>query len=153
MSNCRICNIELNENNWFPSLKKRGSAICKKCNNNKMQIWRENNRRRANAMALKHYYKNPKKHHAAVHKARVKLRLDMIKDYGGKCVDCGIIDVDVLDIDHVNNNGAEHRRKNLYGYNLYRYLKKLGFPKDEYQLLCRNCNWKKEILRRRASCL
>lgn len=151
MKICRVCNIELTGENWFVSLKKRGSCICKKCNNDKMQQWRRLHREQANELALKHYRKNPKKHHLAVNKSRVKVRLDMIIAYGGKCVNCGITDFDVIDLDHINNNGAEHRRKNLYGYNLYRYLKKLNFPKDEYQLLCRNCNWKKELQRRKSS--
>jgi len=149
MDNCRKCGIELTDKNWVKSLRNKNSKICKSCHLKLNQEWRKDHKERSNAMALKHYYKNPKKHHIAVHKARVKLRLDMIKDYGGKCIDCGITDVDVLDIDHIKNNGAEHRRKKLYGYNLYRYLKKRGFPKDDYQLLCRNCNWKKELKRRR----
>lgn len=150
MNKCRVCDIELTDENWFPSLKKKNCSICKKCNNDKMQLWRENNRGRANEMSLKHYRKNPQKHHKLVHFARVKLRIDMIIEYGGKCVRCTVSDIDLLDIDHINNNGAEHRKIDLFGYNLYRLLKKQGYPKDDYQLLCKNCNWKKEILRRRG---
>jgi hypothetical protein len=153
MTKCRVCGIELTEENWMPSLMNKNCKICRNCNNDKGRKWRQENRKRANEMALKHYRLDPKKHHIAVHKARIKLRLDMIQEYGGKCNHCGIADVDVLDIDHINNNGAKHRKKGLYGYNLYRYLKKLGFPKDEYQLLCRNCNWKKELKRRREGSL
>ena len=58
MYNCRVCQVVLTNENWFPSLKKRGSIICKKCNNDKMQLWRESNRGRTNAMALKNYRKN-----------------------------------------------------------------------------------------------
>ena len=145
MGNCRKCNIELNQNNWVKSLRKKNSKICSKCNLALGNKWRKENRKRANANALKHYYKNPQKHHKVVHKARVKVRIDMNAEYGGKCSNCGISDIDILDIDHINNNGAEDRRNNLYGYNLYRHLKKKGYPKDEYQLLCKNCNWKKHL--------
>jgi len=145
MENCRVCNIELTGDNWAPSLKKKNSRICKKCHYEKGMVWRNKNRNRVNKSALKHYKKDPSKHHKAVHKARVKVRLDMIKAYGGKCVRCGISDVDVMDIDHINNNGAEDRKNHLHGYNLYRHLKKHGWPKDEFQLLCKNCNWKKHL--------
>mgnify|MGYP001599221854 CR=1 FL=1 len=145
MEKCRVCEIELNAINWFPSLKKRGSLICKKCNNDKMSLWRADNRERANKMALKHYRKDPKKHHDSVHKARVKVRVEMIVAYGGKCNHCAISDIEVLDIDHIDNSGASDRKNNLHGYNLYRKLKKEGFPKENFQLLCKNCNWKKHL--------
>jgi hypothetical protein len=30
--------IELTDENWFPSLKKKNCIICKKCNNDKKQL-------------------------------------------------------------------------------------------------------------------
>ena len=101
------------------------------------------------AYSIDRYFRNPKKSQAITHKSRVKVRLDMIKEYGGKCCHCGIDDIDVLDIDHIHNNGSEQRKNGLYGYNLYRLLKKTNWPKDDFQLLCKNCNWKKELKRRR----
>jgi len=29
---CRICEVELTDKNWYPSLKKRNSKLCKNCN-------------------------------------------------------------------------------------------------------------------------
>lgn len=46
----------------------------------------------------------------------------------------------VLDVDHVNNDGAEHRKE--VRSNFYAWLKQQGFP-EGYQILCRNCNWAK----------
>ena len=145
MDKCRVCNIELTDGNWAKSLKNKNSRICKECHYKNGMIWRNKNRDKVNKSALKNYYKDPKKHHIAVQKARVKVRLDMISEYGGECSTCGISDVDVLDIDHIDNNGADDRKHNLYGYNLYRHLKRLGWPKDNFQLLCKNCNWKKHL--------
>ena len=145
MGKCRVCNVELTDENWAPSLRNKNSRICKKCHYEKGMIWRRGNRDRVNKSSRKHYRKDPSKHHKAVDKARKKVRIDMIAAYGGKCARCGISDVDVLAIDHIYNNGAEDRRNHLYGYNLYRQLKKLGWPKDEFQLLCKNCNWKKHL--------
>jgi len=56
-------------------------------------------------------------------------------------------------MDHVLNNGAAHR-KQMYpkikrrrgsGYGFYLWLKKQGFPQDEFQLLCMTCNWGKKM--------
>jgi hypothetical protein len=66
-------------------------------------------------------------------------------EYGGKCLNCGITDIDVLDIDHIKNNGSIHRKTGFHGHRLYQLLKKENYPKEDYQLLCRNCNWKKYI--------
>lgn len=75
----------------------------------------------------------------------------MVAAYGGKCAHCGINDQVVLDIDHIDNNGSIHRKQGIHGWQLYRLLKRQGWPKDNYQLLCKNCNWRKEILRRRPA--
>jgi len=151
MEVCRVCGIELTDDNWAPSLRKKNSRICKKCHYENGVKWRSNNRDKVAINQRRYYKKDPSKHHAAVHKVRVKVRLDMIKAYGGECRRCGISDVEVLDIDHIHNNGAEDRRNHLHGYNLYRHLKKLGWPKDDFQLLCKNCNWKKHLANIRKS--
>lgn len=58
------------------------------------------------------------------------------------CIRCGIADIDVLTIDHINGGGAKHRRE--VGHSFYRYLIKGGYPSG-YQVLCCNCNMKKRI--------
>lgn len=148
MKNCRVCNVKLDESNWAHSLMRKNSKICKECHNKKGKEWRKNNRSKVNKYSLSAYYRNPEKSHKITHKHRKKLRIEMIDEYGGKCSDCGISDYDVLSIDHIDNTGSEDRKNGLYGYNLYRKLKKESWPKHNYQLLCRNCNWKKEIKRR-----
>lgn len=153
MNNCRICNCVLSDDNWMNSLKNKNSKICRNCNNTKGREWRNNNKEKSNLYQLNRYYNNPKKVHEIVNKSRKKVRIDMIIEYGGKCVYCNINDFEVLDIDHISNDGAIDRKNGLFGYNLYRYLKKNKWPKDNFQLLCKNCNWKKELRRRRESSL
>jgi hypothetical protein len=151
MKQCRVCANLLTKENWMPSLEKKNCAICRECNNAKGREWRKNNREKFNKYSLERYFKNPKRSHEITNRSRVKVRIEMIQSYGGKCCNCGVDDIDVLDIDHVHNNGAEDRKNNLYGYNLYRRLKKLNWPKNNYQLLCKNCNWKKHLLNIRKS--
>lgn len=60
--------------------------------------------------------------------------------YGLECVCCGESEIVFLTIDHMNNDGAEHRREiGRSGIRFYRWLTKNGLP-DGYQTLCFNCN-------------
>lgn len=76
-----------------------------------------------------------------------EIRTKVIEHYSkGKncCARCGIGDMRVLDLDHINNDGAEQRKKvSSVTYWVYRN----NFP-EGYQVLCRNCNWVKEIEKR-----
>uniref|UniRef100_A0A6M3K2M8 Uncharacterized protein n=1 Tax=viral metagenome TaxID=1070528 RepID=A0A6M3K2M8_9ZZZZ len=77
---------------------------------------------------------------------------DVLKHYGGdppKCAHCGITDIDVLCIDHINGGGRKHylelQAKNII---MQKWLQDNGYP-EGYQILCANCNLKKEVERRR----
>lgn len=66
-----------------------------------------------------------------------------LKHYGGKCAVCGE-DLEIfLTIDHINNDGAEHRRqlrgKNCSGINIGAWLRLHNYPQG-FQVLCVNCN-------------
>ena len=63
---------------------------------------------------------------------------------------CGVKDIRVLAIDHINNNGKEDRRKGTL--NIYRKIISLGREQAtrEYQIMCHNCNWLKEYERRNS---
>jgi hypothetical protein len=69
------------------------------------------------------------------------LREKAIKAYGGKCL-CGISEPLFLHLDHINNDGAEHRRQ-INRQNLYIWARNNNYP-DMLQLLCSNCNLAKE---------
>ncbi|MDE1814921.1 MAG: hypothetical protein KGI05_09715, partial [Thaumarchaeota archaeon] len=55
-----------------------------------------------------------------------------------KCACCGESIVEFLTMDHINNDGAEHRRKIGSAY-LYSWLISNNFP-EGFQVLCWNCN-------------
>jgi hypothetical protein len=71
-------------------------------------------------------------------------RQSVLVAYGGACVCCGCDIPEFLTIDHINGDGAKHREEGP-GNRIYRWLKKNGFPKNNFQLLCFNCNCAKGI--------
>ena len=77
----------------------------------------------------------------------VRLKKEVINHYGGKCRFCGEDEIIFLAIDHLDDNGSEHRRQqNIQaGEKTYRWLKKNGFP-DGFQTLCHNCNIGKQLI-------
>lgn len=68
----------------------------------------------------------------------IKYKQLAIDVYGGKCANCGVAHSAVLTLDHVNNDGNEHR-KQISENRLFLWACKNGFP-DSLQLLCYNCN-------------
>jgi len=65
------------------------------------------------------------------------LKLDIIENYGNKCALCDKDNPHCLTIDHVNGRSLED---NSTGKALYLKLKNENYPKDNYRLLCYNCN-------------
>ncbi len=82
-------------------------------------------------------------------KRNQRLKQVVIGHYGNKCAwaGCGITDLDMLSIDHLEDDGA--REKEVYrsaGFNFYRYVVKNEFPEGKYQVLCFNHQWKKRMM-------
>jgi hypothetical protein len=84
-------------------------------------------------------------------------KIRVLSHYGvngvAKCAweDCTVCDLDMLSIDHVNNDGAKDRDnsdRRRTGNALYLFIEKEGYP-EGFQTLCHNHQWKKEIVRRR----
>lgn len=65
-------------------------------------------------------------------------RIKSFAGYGGKCVCCGEADPNVLQLDHVNNDGNKHRRQ-LRKSTIYKWVIDNGFPAT-IQPLCGNCH-------------
>lgn len=84
-------------------------------------------------------------------KHRKEQREQVLTALGNKCVRCGMEDHRVLEIDHVNGNGAEERR--MYGGNSFvelvihngMFREYFYSHLDEYQILCANCHTIKTI--------
>lgn len=107
------------------------------------------------AFGKKYYAKNKDKINEAVTKKRAenhaeylgyamtyhqKYRAQALEFYGGgdpKCVCCGERTIEFLTLNHINNDGAKHRKE--VHTDMYRWAVKNGFP-PIFNILCMNCN-------------
>jgi hypothetical protein len=67
-----------------------------------------------------------------------KKRSSIMSHYGAKCSCCGETNMSYLTVDHINNDGAEHR-KQVTSARMYKWIIDNGFPVN-FQILCYNCN-------------
>lgn len=106
---------------------KRGHfSWCKKCQNQRTKA---------------HFEANREHHLDLIKERKWELKLEAIEQYGGKCACCGEATPHFLELDHINNDGAEFRKENkwLLGADFVRWLKRNNWP-ENIQLLCSNCN-------------
>lgn len=171
---CAKCNQELFVDQFYKVNKgTRVDSYCKSCKCVVSNAWKRVNKDRVKAHKQRDYEKNKAKRYAT-HRNWLKehpehrawreawlsnnrdktrayerkytksLRETILDHYGHYCNRCGIVDDDVLDIDHVNNDGNLQRRVIKGQYSFYKAVIVSGFS-NKYQILCRNCNWKKHI--------
>ena len=75
-------------------------------------------------------------------KRRELARATILTAYGGKCACCGEGKQAFLSLDHIDNDGAAHRRQ--LTMDLAEWACQNDFP-PSLQLLCMNCNWGKRL--------
>lgn len=73
-------------------------------------------------------------------------RIKVYDAYGNKCACCGEDIWMFLNVDHINNDGSNHRlvvggslASKAGSYKMYRWIIDHNYPSD-FQLLCFNCN-------------
>lgn len=128
--------------------ERTGTHYCKECSAAKSAEYVSKNHERVRENARR-----------ATRDSNRRLREEVLLAYGSVCVCCGEKEGVFLAIDHINNDGAAHRRelkkrsshtgiaadrtqKGVSSQAFYRWLKKNGFPPG-FQTLCHNCNWAK----------
>lgn len=93
-------------------------------------------------------------YNAAKYRYRDALKIAAIFEYSNGAMCCGwckYTDLRALVLDHINDDGAAHRKEAGYtprsSGNFYEYLRKQGWPPG-LQVLCANCNMIKEHMRK-----
>ena len=116
-----------------------GKKVCTKCKQNRdITEYVELSRHAPNK---KRYGTRCKTCKRMASKIRVRMRkMEFVLAYGGKCSCCGEKHIEFLTVEHKNGDGNEHR-KNVGRFGVYKDVKKQGYPKDKYDVLCLNCNW------------
>lgn len=99
----------------------------------KIKKYKESRKEELKKYSIEYKYKNKKR----IRAKRQKKRKLVIEHYGGKCVCCGEKRIEFLAIDHINNDGNEHRKK--LTTKIFYWLIKNNYP-DGFQILCHNCN-------------
>lgn len=133
--NCKQCNIS-----FLPLIKSgRKQLFCNKICQNK---W--HNSLPKNKLNRLQYDRRPE----VIETKRIAfhiLRKLIVSNLGGICACCGENQYEFLAIDHIHNNGNIERAKGLNGAKFLRKIRDLNYPKDQYQILCHNCNFGKRV--------
>ncbi len=76
---------------------------------------------------------------------RILWKDTVLEHYGRSCGCCGESTLEFLTLDHIQDNGGQHRKEiNKYGSGFYKWVIDNNFPED-LQTLCMNCNFGKRI--------
>jgi hypothetical protein len=129
------------------------SAVCKPCRKHQNKDWyetrgrdqREADPKRFKEARRQFHQQNRDEQNRLAREQHRATREEAIQAYGGKCACCSESTFEFLGIDHVFEDGHEHRKKGSgIGGNIYYWLKKNNYPKDgRFQILCHNCNMAK----------
>lgn len=138
----------------FPVWRGKTISRCKECIKGYSKKWHTENRGKVNANVRRWRKENPEKDKADRQKYRdnhrkerqekgialkKRQRITVIEAYGGKCSCCGESRYEFLAVDHINNDG-NIMRKGVHPKSPYGWLIRNNFPKENFQILCHNCN-------------
>lgn len=126
---CESCRLRKREYDRGRRDRFRQAGLCGDCGKNPLAAGRSK---------CKECLAEASKLSCSAHKSA---KAEIIEAYGGRCSCCGEADPAFLSVDHVNNDGAEHRREIGRG-SLYWWLRRNNYPPG-FQILCFSCNFAK----------
>jgi hypothetical protein len=147
IKHCHKCGEDKPFNDFFRDKSKKDGlcAMCKKCSYTYKKEYKIKNKDKIKKQAKTYRDKHPHRGVGQYRKykekrliygfnRRAKVKNEVLTYYGNErcaCVRCGFTDLRALTIDHINGNGADHRKENRYvrGNHVYEW----------YQTLCMNC--------------
>lgn len=120
---------------------------CFECHSKKQAQYRatylaDPEKKARNTRAIQAWYRaNPEEAKQRGRDNFLKLKREMLKAYGPNCTCCGESREVFLTLEHLNRDGAAHRKQVGGGANSYRDLRRRGWPQEGFTVLCMNCNW------------
>lgn len=116
---CRKCGQTKDVSEFYTY--ERRCKVCRKADDR--AYWREHRSRRIEAQRNR----------------RKTARERVLAHYGARCVCCGEETIEFLSVDHINGDGADHRRSDSTVKDICLWLIKNDFP-EGFRILCHNCN-------------
>ena len=107
--------------------------------------YRQENKENIKEQRKKYFQENKEKIYEQIKKYRQGNKELVYNHYGNgviQCTCCGEKEIDFLSLDHIYNNGGNHRKKIGKGIMMLNWAIKNNFP-PIFQLLCMNCNFSK----------
>jgi hypothetical protein len=164
MKTCSHCHIEKPFIDFHNSKRTISglSAWCRTCHKVGQQKVRDKNPEKFRAYRKKYYKENKdklneqqkiiarkrRKEHPEIDRGygrtrRAKRKAMVLEAYGNKCNCCPETIPQFLTIDHIDGKGRKHIEEIGGSSKLYDWLIRNNYPKDNFQLLCMNCNFAK----------
>lgn len=152
---CEQCSrTKLKDENGNRLLSKPDYLICPKCEITlpfTSEFWYERKEKTAFGLVTENCRECYKKYKRIIDKIeRITIRIRLLYHYSNgviKCANCEEKYYEMLTLDHINNDGKQDREKRGM-FNFQWQLYKNNYP-EGIQVLCFNCNIKKEIQRRK----
>lgn len=136
---CEICKEKARRYHKRRVVERKTQGMCTSCGKNK-PILTTKTCQQCRDKHTEKWINNGERYKSNIKLSNQKLKRYIMDTYGGCCICCGEYDLRFLTIDHINNDGQEHRKQGVgCGGNIYRWLRNNGFPKG-FQTLCYNCN-------------
>lgn len=136
---CHECGVKLHGDKNNDGIV-RISCICVDC----YPDFKKNKKNEKSETIRKYQQNNKERQRQMQLERRIKNKMLVFNHYSNgvpRCACCNESDDRFLTVDHINNDGAEHRKSVS---NIYSWLVRNGFP-DGFQILCYNCNCAKGI--------
>ncbi len=136
IKNCKTCEQDKSIHDFHKD-RHSSDGLSRRCKECKRKSWPA------------YYKKHREKLLLRAEERQKRLKARVIEHYSNGtdlCICCDENIVEFLTIDHIDNDGGEHRQKlnggNRGGSWFYVWLIKNNFP-EGFQVLCMNCNWGK----------
>lgn len=145
---CAKCGALLTDENWYRVFKKRNVRRCKACHDAVVADWAARNPEDAAKRTARWHKRNPEYSptyyranvDAYADRARTRLlqyKTQALNQLGGCCVVCGITDMRILQINHLNGGGQQESR---FGIDMYQAIIKGMRSTDDLDVRCANHN-------------